>query len=105
MSGRYTGPLGKNDCYANCTPIMVRLLKAWKVTIVGIECDVAAFKHHVKKAWKVTVVGIECNCTAFLTRSTPEIFFQGFFQNSASKMANYTIIDIVNYLMLIRANC
>ena len=73
--------------------------------MVGIECDVAAFKHHFEKAWKVTVVGIECNCTAFLTRCTPEFFFQGFFQNSASKMANYTIVNIVNYLMLLRANC
>ena len=36
-------PLGKNVCYANCTHIMVSLLKAWKVTVVGIECDVATF--------------------------------------------------------------
>ena len=37
------GPLGKNVCYASSTPILVNLLKSWKVTLVGIECDVAAF--------------------------------------------------------------
>ena len=37
------GPLGKNVCYANCTHTMVNLLKSWKVTVVGIECDIAAF--------------------------------------------------------------
>ena len=29
------------------------------MTVVGIECDGAAFQHHFKKVWKVTVVGIE----------------------------------------------
>ena len=56
----------------------------------------------------MTVVGIESNGTAFLTsfQEGPhqKLFFQGFFQNSASKMANCTIVDIVNYLMLILAN-
>ena len=51
--------------FANCTHIMVSPLKAWKVTVVGIECDDAVFYRHFKKAWKVTVVGIECNCAAF----------------------------------------
>ena len=35
------GPLGKNVCYANCTHIMVSLLKSWKVTVVGIERYIA----------------------------------------------------------------
>ena len=69
---------------------MVSLLKAWKVTVVGIECDVATFLRHFKKAWKVTVVVVfECNGSAFLTSfqegSHQKLFFQG---NSASKMAN-----------------
>ena len=34
-------------------------------------------------------------------RSTPE---NDFFQNSASKMENSIILDIVNYLMLLLAN-
>ena len=54
------------------------------------------------------MVGIECNGAAFLTsyQEGPhqKLFFQAFFQNSASKMANCTIIDIVNYLMLLQAN-
>ena len=54
------------------------------------------------------MVGIESNGTAFLTsfQEGPhqKLFFQGFFQNSASKMANCTTVDIVNYLMLILAN-
>ena len=29
--------------FANCTHIIVSLLKAWKVTMVGIECDVPPF--------------------------------------------------------------
>ena len=29
--------------FVNCTHIIVSLLKAWKVTMVGIECDDAAF--------------------------------------------------------------
>ena len=65
---------------------MVSLLRAWKVTVGP------------------TVVGIECNRAAFnviLRRSTPEI---DFFQNSASKMANCIIVDIVNYLMLLLGN-
>ena len=80
MSGRYTGPIRDN-----CTHIMVSLLKAWKVTVVGIECDVAAFIRHFKKAWKVTVVGIECNSATFLTSFQEQegpyqkLFFQGFF--------------------------
>ena len=55
--------------FANCTHIMVSLLKAWKVTVVGIEGP------HQK------------------------LFFQGnFFHNSASKMKNCIIVDIVNIL-------
>ena len=59
------------------------------------------------KARKVTVVGIECNGAAFLTsfQEGPhqKLFFQEFFfQNSASKMANCIIT--VNSLMLLLAN-
>ena len=38
-------------------------------------------------------------------RSTPEnCSFKDFFLNSASKMANCSIVDIFNYLMLLLAN-
>ena len=54
----------------------------------------------------MTVVGIECNGTAFLTSfqrhfkkvHTRNCSFKDFFQNSASKIANCIIVDIVNYL-------
>ena len=60
------------------------------------------------KAWKVTMVGIECNGAAFL-KSFQEgphqkFFFQGFFHNSASKMANTITVEVVNYPMLLLAN-
>ena len=50
----------------------------------------------------MAVVGIECNGAVFLTsfQEGPhqKLFFQGFFfQNSACKMANCIIVDIVNY--------
>ena len=53
------------------------------------------------------MVGIECNGTAFLMsfQEGPHqtlFFFQGPFQNSASKMANCNTVDIVNYLMLLQ---
>ena len=48
------------------------------------------------------MAGIESNGTAFLTsfQDGPhqKLFFQGFYQNSASKMANCTIVDIVNVI-------
>ena len=54
------------------------------------------------------VVVIECNGAAFLTSfqegPTRNCSLQDFFQNSASKMANCIIVDIVNYLMLLLAN-
>ena len=60
----------------------------------------------ISRAWKVTVVGIECNGAAFLTsfQEGPhqKLFFQGFFQTC--KMTDYIIVDIVNYLMLLLAN-
>ena len=54
------------------------------------------------------MVGIECNVAAFSTSFQegphPELFFQGIFQTSASKMTNYIIVYIiVNYLMLLLA--
>ena len=64
---------------------MASLLKACKVTVVGIECNVV---RHFKK------VHIR-NCSF-----KEKIFFQ----NSASKMTNCIIIDIVNYLMLLATN-
>ena len=45
--------------FANFTHSIVSLLKAWKVTVEGIECGDAAFKHYFKQVWKVTVVGIQ----------------------------------------------
>ena len=75
--------------------------------MVGIECDAAHF-NVISRACKVTVVGIECNGSAFLTsfQEGPhqELFFQGIFQTSASKMTYCIIVDIVNYLMLLLAN-
>ena len=62
----------------------------------------------ISRACKVTVVGIECNGAAFLTsfQEGPhqKLFLQGIFQTSASKMTNYIIVDIVNYHMLLLAN-
>ena len=56
----------------------------------------------------VTLVGIECNVdtclTSFKEGPHTELFFQGIFQTSASKMTNYIIVDIVNYLMWLLAN-
>ena len=50
----------------------------------------------------MTVVGIEL--TSFQEGPHQKLFYQGFFQNSASKMAKCNIVDIVNYLMLLLAN-
>ena len=36
--------------FANCTDIIVNLLKAYKMTVVGIECDDATFYFHFKKS-------------------------------------------------------
>ena len=59
----------------------------------------------ISRAWKVTVVGIECNSAAFLTsfQEGPhqKLFFQGNFQTSAIKLTNCIVVDIVNYLMLL----
>ena len=56
----------------------------------------------------MTVVGIECNGAAFLTSiqegPNQKLFFQEFFHNSASKMANCIIVFTVNCLMLLLAN-
>ena len=54
------------------------------------------------------MVGIECNGATFIASfqegPRQKLFFQGFFQNCASKMANCNIVVIVNYLMLLLAN-
>ena len=47
--------------FAKCTHIMVSLLKAWEVTMVGIECNSAAF------------------LTSFQEGPHQKLFFQGFF--------------------------
>ena len=66
------------------THITVSLLKAWKVTI------------------GLTVVGIEvqpcCLSTSLQEGPHQELIFLEF---SASKKANCSIVDIVNYLMLL----
>ena len=55
-----------------------------------------------KKAWKVTMVVFKCNGATFLTSfqegSHQNCSFKDFIQNSASKMANCIIVDIVNSL-------
>ena len=56
----------------------------------------------------MTVVGIECNGAAFLTHfkkvHTRNCSFNYFFQNSAIKMANCIIVYIVNSRMLLLVN-
>ena len=55
----------------------------------------------------MTVVGIDDGATfltSFQEGPHQKLFFRGFFQNSASKIANCIIVDIVNYLMLLLAN-
>ena len=65
---------------------LVCLLKAWKLTVVRIECFNA-----VSRARKVSMVGIECNVSAFLTslQEGPyqKWFLQGFLKNFC-KMTN-----------------
>ena len=61
--------------------VMVSLLKACKVTVVGIECNGASF------------------LTSFQEDPHQELFFS--IQTSASEMTNYIIVDIVKYLMLL----
>ena len=36
--------------FANCTHIIVSLLKAWKVTVVWIECDDAVFNAILRRS-------------------------------------------------------
>ena len=45
-----------------------------------------------------------CLFNVIPSRSTPEIVLSRIFQNSASKIANCVVVDIVNYLMLLLAN-
>ena len=76
-------PRVREQTLANCTHIMVSLLKAWKLTVVGIECDDAAF------------------LTSFQEGPHQKLFFQGNCQTSASKLTNCIVVDIVNFLMLL----
>ena len=53
------------------------------------------------KAWNVTVVWIVCNDAVFNATSrryTPQIVSSGKNLNSASKVANWIIVDILKYL-------
>ena len=86
------------DFSSECTHIIVSLLKACKVTLVDRVLL-------LKKAWKVTIVRIECHNAAFQchfkkvhTRSCTFKMKKSFFQNSANKMAKWSIVDIVKYL-------
>ena len=65
--------------FANCTHVIVSLLKAWNVTVVWIVCDDAVF-----------------NTTS--RRYTPQIVSSGKNLNTASKVANWIIVDILKYL-------
>ena len=102
-------PLGKK--FANYTHIMVSLLKAWKVTIVGIECNRATLSS-TSRAQFTYPSSLVCTGNIFLMSfhhfiegPHQKLFFQGFFPpNYASKMAYCIIVDIVNYLMLLLAN-
>ena len=83
------GPLGKNVCYANC---MYTHYGASSESLEGhrgrdrVRC--CHLLTSFQEAWKVTVVVIECKGAAFLMsfQEGPhqKLFFQGFFQNSAS---------------------
>ena len=81
------------------THVIVSLLKACNLTVVGIECDDAAFQRHFKS--------LEDDCCRdrlhrfHLFNVISRRFFQGFFQNFASKMTHCIIF---NYLMLLLAN-
>ena len=58
------------------------LLKAWKVTVVWIECDDAVFERHFRKVHKNFIVSSGKNI------------------NSASKVVNWIIVDILKYMYL-----
>ena len=64
--------------FANCTHIIVSLLKAWKVTVEGIESTMPPFNAPSRK-------------------SIPPIL-KTFLPNSASKVVNWIIVDILKYL-------
>ena len=72
------GPL--RGTFANCTHIIVSLLKAWKVTVVGIEWTMLPFN-------------------VISRRSTPEIVLsRKIVQKFVSKVANLIIVEILKYL-------
>ena len=62
--------------FGNCTHVMVSLLKAWKVTVVWIECHDAVL-------------------TPFQEGTHQKLLRN---LNSASKIANWIIVDILKYL-------
>ena len=68
--------------FANCTHIIVSLLKAWNMTLIEIECEYAAlFQEGPHKNWLFQV----------------KIFFSNFCEQNG-KLDYRIIVDIVNYL-------
>ena len=63
----------------NCTHVIVSLLKAWKVTVVWIECH-------------------DRLLTTFQDGTHHKLLAQENYLNSASKVANWNIVDILKYL-------
>ena len=68
----------------------------------------STWKQCAPRAYKGLGTRLECNGAAFLTsfQECPhqKSFLQGFFQNSASKMAKCIIVDSVYYLILLLVN-
>ena len=75
------GPV-REECLLTCTHYCESLLKAWKVTMVGTDCDDTVC--HFKKVHTR-------NCSF----KKNNLFF---LQNSVSKVANWIIADILKYL-------
>ena len=67
--------------FAICTLIIVSLLKAWKVTVAGVDATMPPFN-------------VISESTHQKLLSQEKIFSQ----NSASKVANWIIVDILKYL-------
>ena len=69
---------GSSRIFVNFANIFLSILKAWTVTVVVIECDNA-------------IISRKCIPEIVLSRKK-------FYQNSASKVANSIIVDILKYL-------
>ena len=68
------GPLERNVC--NCTLIIVSLLKAWKATVVGIECPMPPFN-------------------IISSRSTPEIISKFCEQGGKLNYSRYSQVSLL----------